>query len=468
MLAGMATLTLDQVTLSAGQADRSRSDGEPGRKITITASEEGVLELMWAPLEDTQAELESTGPTTWDLYPAGGVSGTYLFEFRPTAVGGSPVRRAFAIRTPNRGLRKPALNEGASPAASLVNDGPEIVAVSDFNEGDGTDGGRFAEGNYGGWYTALMELFDAVENLSTDAEPPTELQFTNALLALGPVTDGDYLRVEGNQLVSQPLVVPRVPPPNIYIEPPDAPHAFDDEFDSSEPDLALRGWTFRSSTTGQDMIRVGDVDPAQAPQQFTLPTHYRSTIYGSTLYLQTQGAMLYKVLPPGTTQMRVAARMWPSIVDPDSNWSGVVHTCFMGAALYQQLPTAWPYNGLKICCTVLHMESPTYARLRLILNDAGYRYNYEAANVDRNNRGDLFMVEQNIATSRTSHGVVDALAQRVMRASPSFTVGGPAALAAGGVQLGQGAGTIGPDSALRHWTCIDYIRFRPIGSWFPR
>lgn len=261
---------------------------------------------------------------------------------------------------------------------------------------------------------------------------------------------------------------------NMFLTPPDVPNPLDDEFDEAVnpvADLAARGWVARSLSTGALMTRIGDVQPTLAVAGALGQNDYRSTIFGSVLYLQCRGMMLYKPLSDVSSQ-RIAARMWPSIIDPVQGWSLAGQgDSFLAASLYQAIPDTWPFNGLRICCTALHLQNSDYARYRYILNDTGYRYNLDSAGVDRNTRGDLLMVGSKLTDGgQHEHAVVDALAQRVMRVSPGITVGvaGATGYAAGGIQTGFDGGTPNPNYGYAHWTCIDYIRFRPFGSFFPR
>lgn len=256
---------------------------------------------------------------------------------------------------------------------------------------------------------------------------------------------------------------------NLFLDPPDAPHAFDDEFDGGSPDLAERGFLVRSiEASPVTLTRIGDVDPLIWPTQIE-SNRYRSTIYGSVLMFQCgRGVTIYKQLPPGTQQARLAARIWPSSLDTNVNWNNMRNGMFMGAQLYYALP----YVGQNVCVTVVHCNpDANYYRYRAILNGSSPVYNFEQSDIDRNTRGDLLMVESRLTPQANhSHAVVDANAQRVMRQTPVFSNGVPGAtqIAAAGCEVTYGGEAPNTNFATRHWTNIDYIRFRPYGTFFPR
>lgn len=167
-----AIIKIDQAGLPAGVAGKSRSDGlATGALVTIASMGAGAvhaLELLWVPDDDATvvASLVQTSPTTWTFAPQALRYGTY--RLRLTVDGVSNVR-TYSIRTPKRGLRIPALNEVASKLASLPQAALSAAALaalrqsSEFNE-DTPGSVPFAAGNYGGWYSALRELFLAADN----------------------------------------------------------------------------------------------------------------------------------------------------------------------------------------------------------------------------------------------------------------------------------------------------------------
>lgn len=151
----MATITFDQTGLSAGVTDRARSDGlATGATVTITVdSAGGTVEFVDVPPGDSSSvsSLNGSGDPVWTFTPTASVYGTWLVQFTPTV--GNPVRRAFSVRTPNQSFRIPAFNEKASVVATIAN-GASHIADSDDNEG----------GTYRGWWSALNEIYAAIEN----------------------------------------------------------------------------------------------------------------------------------------------------------------------------------------------------------------------------------------------------------------------------------------------------------------
>jgi len=120
-------------------------------------------------------------------------------------------------------------------------------------------------------------------------------------LTLGAIANGQVLQRVGNTIVG---VAGGLPTGNPYIDPPLVANAFDDEFDSGSPDLAIRGWTVKT-TAGVTLTRAGDIDPwnSSGPAAGT----YWSTLKGSQILLQfptsTTSTLIFKAisLSPGDT-----------------------------------------------------------------------------------------------------------------------------------------------------------------------
>jgi hypothetical protein len=232
--------------------DRSRSDGlATGAVVTLTSVTPGTTNawaLLWVPDADVAAEASITpSGVTSTFTPTVGARGTY--RIRLTVDAGLPTEsisiRTFSVRTASAALRIPALNERADPAASLINDGAVYIAASESNE-NGT--GPFSTGNYGGYYTAMKELFDRVElivttgvathaathlpggaDALTTAAPSIGIGAANSAgtaasfarsdhshalrtttgptdLAVGAIADGEFLKRVGATIVSAALV----------------------------------------------------------------------------------------------------------------------------------------------------------------------------------------------------------------------------------------------------------------------
>ncbi len=172
-------LTLNQTGLSAGTIDRSRSDGlSTGALIQITSSISSSVTMLWRPDRDTTSVLSAIDSTHWELTPPANAYGSYLFN-DPA----SDSKRVFTIRTPNRGIRIPALNEGANVSGSLLNNSAPYIFESDFNEVSSS--GPFTAGNYGGWYSAWRELALIVDSISrTTADDQASYLTLNATSSL--------------------------------------------------------------------------------------------------------------------------------------------------------------------------------------------------------------------------------------------------------------------------------------------
>lgn len=164
---------IDQAGLPTGTAGLSRTDGLlTGAVVTLTNVSGGTtdFELPWVPPGDTtaMASLAPTGPgsAVWTFAPTPNRPGTYLIDCIRNKGTPSEVRerRVFRVRTANRDLIIPALNEYADPAASLYNNGPSVVASSNDNATDyAAPLTNFA---YAGWYRALHEVILAVDGIA--------------------------------------------------------------------------------------------------------------------------------------------------------------------------------------------------------------------------------------------------------------------------------------------------------------
>ncbi len=100
-------------------------------------------------------------------------------------------------------------------------------------------------------------------------------------LAIGAIADGQYLKRSGASIIGATIVAASGNP---YIDPPTTPNAFNDEFASGSPDLAVRGYTVRSGATATTLTRSGNIDPWNATGP--VGNTYWSTIIGSWLFIQ--------------------------------------------------------------------------------------------------------------------------------------------------------------------------------------
>jgi len=119
-----------------------------------------------------------------------------------------------------------------------------------------------------------------------------------------------------------------VPETSPYQVRPPTPHAFNDEFDSGNPDLVARGWGIVAPSTGTVPVRVGDIQVWSATSGngfagYPAPGTYRSSIVGSCLYMQIpSGAnyIIYKTL--SAVSGTLLGRFWNTAAwDPGGNSS---------------------------------------------------------------------------------------------------------------------------------------------------
>lgn len=228
----MPTITLDQVGLSAGVAGASRSDGlSNGALVTITTSEPGTVVLLHVAKDDVAAvsSLAQASSLVWTFTPSVGVYGTYRVRFTATSDGHTVVR-LFSVRTLNKGLRIPALNELADPDASLVNAGPLVIAASENNEAS----------SYSGWWNTLEELYRTV-----DTSPAADLFLTSEAAP-------DLRDLDARRMVN--------------------------------PDLSVNGWTVALRDSPFTVLtRAGNLDRSLAG---AVAGTYRSELFGGILILQ--------------------------------------------------------------------------------------------------------------------------------------------------------------------------------------
>lgn len=165
-----ALLKIDQAGLSAGVAGRSRTDGlATGALVTLTNTGSGttLMRLLWAPPGDTTAlsSLAVTGdPKVWTFSPTASKYGSYLVELIADQglVTEKRERRVLVVRTPNRKLVIPALNERGDNAASLLAAGQEQVEASNNNAVDYLDA-TLNGVPYAGWWRAIHEMMMALD-----------------------------------------------------------------------------------------------------------------------------------------------------------------------------------------------------------------------------------------------------------------------------------------------------------------
>lgn len=157
-----AVMTIDQATLTAGVAGRSRRDGVPAQLVTVTADATGstyALEILSiAPTTDTAPTLTQTSTRTWTFTPPAGAYGR-TYRLRLTVDAGTTdeqtTTRIFAIPSLVHGFVPPSPGERGDPEAALSNQGADVIAASEDNTG----------GNPWGYGPRLDALYRAADSM---------------------------------------------------------------------------------------------------------------------------------------------------------------------------------------------------------------------------------------------------------------------------------------------------------------
>ena len=148
-------------------------------------------------------------------------------------------------------------------------------------------------------WTALAPANVGLANVTNDAQlKRADNDWTGYATQSGPLVAGDKILIEsatgGAKRVVDRSAFLRTGNP--FIDPPaTAWSIYDDEFDGGSADLATRGWTI-TDNAGNVKTRSGDVNWSEAPGAAGSALTYRSTIIGSTIFLQfgTSSSMLYR------------------------------------------------------------------------------------------------------------------------------------------------------------------------------
>lgn len=155
----------------------------------------------------------------------------------------------------------------------------------------------------GGPATELATTDDAVP-VGVRAAPPTALGQVLTVSSLSPLA-ASWSMPSGGGANN-----------NLYIDPPTAAHAFDDEFDAGSADLAERGWIIRTGTTTL-LTRAGEVLLGAGALESTAPVGiaadtYRSSIIDGRLFLQIPDAsdtFIYRAVSGGPAVYAVRGSM---------------------------------------------------------------------------------------------------------------------------------------------------------------
>src|SRR5688572_26239699 len=165
----MGAIRISQAGLAPGEPGVSRTDGlDDGSLVTLEHVDPAgftSFRFLWVPPNDTSAVATLAAapgnPDVWTFTPSPGAWGTYLVELLQDGLVVDA--RIFGVRTPGKRLLIPALNERASKTASLENDGPDQIELSQNNAVD-FPAAALNEHPYAGWWRALAELFAVVES----------------------------------------------------------------------------------------------------------------------------------------------------------------------------------------------------------------------------------------------------------------------------------------------------------------
>lgn len=370
-------LTINQNGLTPGISDKSRSDGlSTGALISVTSSSPVNLFLIWRPDEDNNAELNQIDMTHWTLNPKPSSYGSYVF-YDST----NNVKRIFAVRTPNKGLRIPALNEFANKSGSLVNNSAAIIQQSNFNETSGS--GPFAAGNYGGWHSAFRELVFAAEIMTGTIGPVGPSGSAGVAGVAGPSGSAGVIGPSGSQWRVGSTVPSNGLGANndIYLDtnnqtiysknsgiyspvlslsgtiiPPDTsilswlvkPSVPDTSWDldprtMTDPDLANNGWTVTSTNSPYAVYpRTGEVTPGISPNTGT----YKSSLVNGQLRVQLppNEAVLVTKSTVATQAYTYKSRAWPST----SNSNDLVDSFVSSAGIsWGASGAAFTYAGME-------------------------------------------------------------------------------------------------------------------------
>lgn len=173
-------ILIHQDGLPATQPGFARTDGVNNKDVILTSADPGTtnrFRILWAPVGDTTSvlSLQKVNPNddkVWKFSPTPGTYGSWRIELLVDEGTANEKRstRIFGVRTPNRGILIPALNERAHTEGSLVFNGPELVELSENNEPTPA----FPDGSFAGWWRSLHELAVAADLAAGPAPTPPQ------------------------------------------------------------------------------------------------------------------------------------------------------------------------------------------------------------------------------------------------------------------------------------------------------
>lgn len=349
------TLTFDQPGsgLPAGVTDRSRTDivntGPAGTRawtITITvgsipASSTVDIALLDRP-PSANAALTQLSATSWSLAFDKAVYGPFRVRARARS-GGLVVdqcTRRLTIRSSLHLLEYPALSEQQDPNAVVIA-GADSIALTEANEaGTNNPLTRF--------YRQLVAKFEA------------------GLLSSFATRNGIVLPLRADYAGLYDS--------NPFLRRPNAPDAFNDEFDSGDPAFENRPGPYDvyNYSTAQTMTRLGDIRLGATNIALTA-TQYRSTQRGSQVMAQFPLNTTVMIMKPVTGSGLYMSRMGFDVADSAAVSMMLRVTGFTGRP-YQ---TAAHNSGAGAGWCNFGPDAP-FAALRILGRNLNAVQNYDA------------------------------------------------------------------------------------------
>lgn len=237
-----------------------------------------------------------------------------------------------------------------------------------------------------------------------------------------------------------------------YVEPPTAPDAWNDEFDSGSPVLADRGLRLMrwGAASGELTTRVGEVDPLVAP--VLAATEYRSSIRDSVLLLQTPttASTTYVLLKATTTASAAyATRILNKRAGATGHRWGLALTTTLNPS--QGATDRTFYTAVQATGTP-HEIARWQSTLSTLVTTATTDFGTHVHWIDAEIVPVTFDLKYNAEVSIHGRSTV------VTTAQGTLTGYGPTLYA--GVQVSTAPNYVA-------WTEVDYIRRYPVHSYFP-
>lgn len=168
-----------------------------------------------------------------------------------------------------------------------------------------------AGGGGGGSVTSVTTATSSVVTITNPAGPVVNIDVTipAAVTSVTTSTPG-LLTITNPSGPAVDLAVTAQPVLSPYLSLPPSPSSFNEEFNTSQADLAALGWTIINADTGAAFTRLGTVDFTAywAGVAVVSGTNYRSSVFNGQLFLQVPdntSIFVYKTSPGvGTYSLR--------------------------------------------------------------------------------------------------------------------------------------------------------------------